>query len=190
MEDRGFTSSLRQLSLILATLGLVMGATAGALRGLDALAGYLQGEPRGVKRYRSIEEVEKKVGARVLLPAYFPDTLAWPPAAVRLARRPWPTVALSFAGREGNGHRLFIYQTFGEAGSLSPELLPPPGQLLNTTTVLLDGSEGRLSRIVGENGEIWHVLTWEKDGRQLALRFRGPVEELLRMARSLGRGRP
>lgn len=186
MEDRaGWGSGLRQLTLVLAVLGLVLGAMAGLLRGLDALAGYLGGEPRGVKRYRSIEEVEKKLGARVFLPAYFPDTLERPPAGIRLVSGSPPSLAVSFLGREGKTERLFVYQTVGGADAI-PSAVLPSGQLLHTTVISLDASEGTLSRVLGEDGEIWHVLTWQRRGRQLALRFKGSVEELLRMARSLG----
>lgn len=190
MEHQGdWQSGFREVTRILAMLGLVMGATAGILRGLDAFGGYLQGERRGVKEYRSIESVERKVGARVLLPAYFPDTLEWPPATVRLSGEPSPAVALSFVGRQGKGHQLFIAQTLGGPSSIPPELLPP-GQRLHATVIAVNGSEARLSRVVGEDGEIWHELSWRTEGRQLALRFKGPVDELLRIARSMGRGRP
>ena len=179
-----------QLGFILATLGLVMGTTAGLLRGLDALGRYLQGEPRGGTRYGSVEEVERRLGARLLLPAYFPETLEWPPATIRLLAGPPPSVVLSFAGRKGSGQRLVIYyQISGGAGPILPEPLPP-GQVLHTTTVSLQGSEGELSRIASEDGEIWHALSWEKEGRRIALRFKGPLGELLKMARSMGRQGP
>ncbi len=189
MGTRRSNSGLRELTLLLATLGLVMGATAGVLRGMDSLAGYLLGEPKGVKRYRSVEEVERKIGATLVLPAYFPDTLEWPPAAVTLLRGASPVVALSFTGRAGDGPRLFIYQTFQQATAMPTELLQS-GQLLHSTAVSLDGTEGELRRILGEDGEIWHALRWKKDGRQFALRFKGPVEEILGIARSMGRSRP
>lgn len=184
----GWRSDLRQLTLVVATLGVVMGMTAGVLRGLDLLARSLQGEPAGVKRYRSIEEAEKKLAARLLLPAYFPETLQWPTFAIRFSGRPSPAVALSFRGSEGSSQRLFVFQTLKDAGSF-PQALLPPGPLLHSTAVPLDATEGRLSRIMGEDGEIWHEVAWEREGRRMALRFKGPVEELLRMARSMRRGR-
>lgn len=189
VEARRSDSGIRQLTFLLVTLGLVMGAAAGTLRGLDSLAGYLLGEPKGVKRYRSVEEVERKIGARLWLPAYFPDTLEWSPAAVTLSRGASAVVALSFTGRAGDGPRLFIYQTFRQAAAIPIELLQS-GQLLHSTAVSLDGAEGDLRRILGEDGEVWHALLWKKDGRQLALRFKGPVEELLWIARSMGGSRP
>lgn len=180
----GWRTVGRELTRILTTLGLVMGATAGILRGLDSLPGYLLGEPRGVKRYRTLEEVERKLGERLLLPSYFPDTLRWPPAAIRLVSGPPPSVTLAFVGREGDEERLILSQAFGRAGPLSPQLLPP-GLVLQTTTVSVGGTEGELTRIRGEDGVIWHEVGWQREGRQVALRFRGPVEELLKMARSM-----
>lgn len=188
-ETGRWRTGLGELSHILVTLGLVMVATAGLLRGLDLLPGYLQGEPRGVKRYRAIEEVERKLGERLFLPVYFPDTLQWPPSAVRLSSRLPVSVALTFMGREGSEERLFVYQTIGGEGSISPHLMSP-GLVLQTTTVTLEQTEGNLSRIKREDGEIWHDLTWGREGRQMALRFKGSVEELLKMARSMGRSGP
>jgi hypothetical protein len=175
------------MAFVLATLGLVVGATAGLLRGLDALPGYLLGEPREVKRYRTLEEVERKLGERVLLPAYFPDTLRWPPAAIRLASGPLPSLTLTFTGRDGGEERLILSQAVGGGGAASPRLLPP-GLVLYATAVPVGGTEGELSRIKGEDGAIWHDLPWRREGRQVALRFRGPVEELLKMARSMRPG--
>ena len=190
MDERsGWQRGLRELTAIVLTLGLVIGGAAAALRALDAVADSLRGEPRGVKRYRSVEEVEKKVRAQLWLPGYFPDSLQWPPAAITLSGGSSPTVALSFVGRKGDGPRLVISQTIG-GGRPVPPGHPPPGQVLHTAVVRLNGSEGRLSRIVGEDEEIWHEVAWEQDGRLLVVRFRGPVEDLLWMARSMRRARP
>lgn len=184
----GGQRGLRQITGIVVTLGLVAGATAGILRGLDAVATYLQGDQRGVKRYRSVEDVERKVGMRLLLPAYFPDSLQWPPAAVRLSSAPPQAVALSFTGREAGAERLVIVQTLGPPASLPPELVPA-ARTLHATPIRLDDVEATLSRITGAGGEIWHEIVFERAGRQVVLRFAGPVEELLAMARSMrGRG--
>lgn len=185
----GWRAVLRELALVLTTVGLVMAAAAGLLRGLDALAGYLVGEPRGVKAYRSIEAVERRLGERLLLPRYFPGTLRWPPHAIRFASGPPSSVTLTFVGTDAEEERLVVYQALAGAGSISPQLLPP-ALVLHTTAVSVGGTEGKLSRIRREDGELWQDLTWQEEGRQLALRFKGPVEELLKMARSMGRGGP
>ncbi len=182
----GWRAFVRELALVVMTLGVVIGATVALLRGLDSFPGSLLGESRGVKRYGSIEEVERKLKQRVLLPAYFPDTLQWPPSSVRLASRPPVSVLLAFTGREGGKEQLFLAQVVGEAGSIAPQLLPP-GLVLHTAAVSLGGIPGALSRIKGEDGAIWHEIIWFRDGRQVSLRFDGPVEELLRIARSVRR---
>lgn len=180
----GWRAVVRELTLVLTTLGLVLGAMVGLLRGLDSLPGYLLGEPRGGKTYRNVEEVERKLGERLLLPSYFPDTLRWPPAAIRLVSGPPLSVTLTFMGREGDEERFIVYQAFGGAGPVPPQLLPP-GLVLHTTTVSVGGTAGELSRIRAEDGAIWHEIGWWREGRRMTLRFRGPVEELLKMARSM-----
>lgn len=178
-------SALVELGRIVVTLALVVGATAGLLRALDTLPGYLQGEPRGVRSFGSIEEIERRLRERVRLPAYFPDTLRWPPAAIRLDSGPPPAVALTFVGREDGEERLVIVQSFGPTALASPRLLAP-GRPLQTTSVPVGEAEARVVRILGPDGLVWHDVSWRARDRQLTLRSRGSLEELLRMARSTG----
>lgn len=186
MATRRRGSAFGELVRILATLALVVGAAAGLLRALDALPAYLQGTPRGVRSFGSVEEIERRLRERLLLPAYFPDTLRWPPAAIRLESGPPPAVALTFVGREDGEERLVILQSFGPSAVASPRLLAP-GLALQTTSVPVLGAEGRVVRILGRDGRIWHDVTWHAGDRQLTLRSRGSLEELLMMARSTGR---
>jgi len=165
------------------TLSLVLGATAAALRALDALPAYLGGAARGVERFHSVEEVERRLRERLLLPSYFPDTLRWPPAEIRVHAGPLPSVALTFAGSERDA-RLVVFQSFGALGIPPPQLLPA-GRVLQTVTVPLHGTQAALSRVLDGDGRLWHELGWSTGERRIVLRSRGPVDELLRMAESV-----
>ncbi len=167
------------------TLLLVLGGTAGLLAALDSVPGCIQGVPRGVRRLRTIEEAERRLRGRVALPAYFPDTLRWPPSAIRVVQGASPAVALSFEGRSG-GVEVWLAQTMGGDGPISPSLLPE-STVLGKGTVAVAGEEATLARIVGEDGTIWHEIAWRQFGRRLVLRGKASVDVLVRMARSAHR---
>lgn len=177
-----------ELLRALATLVLVMGGAAVALAGLDAAPGWLQGEPRGVRRLPGVEEAERRLKARLYLPAYFPDRYRWPPSSVRLLPGEPASVALAFEATEG-GVALQLGQTVGGEGPISPLVLAP-AEALQRSPVRIGDGEGTLARVVGEDGAVWHEVAWTQGGRSLVLRGKAGVEELLRMARSAHREGP
>jgi hypothetical protein len=159
----------------------VLAATVAALLFADAIPAWLAGEARGVRRARTVDEAERRLRVRLVLPSYFPDTLAWPPRQVRFTLAPPGAAALHVDGRDGRP-RAFLAETVAP-GAL-PERLVPPAAPLSEARVALGAREATLARVVGEDGEVWNELAWEQGGRSLLLRSRGPIEELLRMARS------
>ncbi|MBI4011441.1 MAG: hypothetical protein HY359_03960 [Candidatus Rokubacteria bacterium] len=165
------------------TLALVMGATAAVLRAVDTLPAYLGGAGRGVERFDSVEAVERRLRERLWLPSYFPDTLRWPPAGIRLHTGPPPSVVLTFGDRGGEP-RLVVFQSLGGLGAPPPEPLPG-GRVLQTVTVPLHDAPAALSRVLDRDGRVWHELGWSTGDRRVVLRSRGPVAELLRMGESV-----
>lgn len=163
------------LFLVLATATLM-------LAGLDAVPTWLHGEPRGVRRVASIEEVERRLNARVLLPAYFPDAFRWPPATVRMTSEDGGAVSLAFLSREGVP-ALILAQGLGGTGPLPASILAEGAVLARQRTGLGEGAT--LSRVVGEDGTMWNELEWTAGGRRHVLRGKGSLEEMLRMARSV-----
>jgi hypothetical protein len=152
---------------------------------LDAVPAWINGESRDVRPVRSLEEAEQRVRARLILPAYFPDSLSWPPERIRVLPGKPPAVALTLSGRDGGSPQLVLAQTVGR-GEVSDRLLPVAGALDDSRVALAraEGAQGRLRRVVGPDGEIWRELAWIQDGRSLVVRSKGSLEELLRMARS------
>jgi hypothetical protein len=145
----------------------------------------VNGESRDVRLVGDLQEAERRVRARLVLPGYFPDTLAWPPVSIRvLAGRP-AAVALTFTDRGEHEARVVLAQTIGP-GPIPERLLAPAGALDEAPVAIAraDGERGALRRIVGPGGETWRELTWTQEGRTVILRSKGGLEELLRMARS------
>ena len=167
------------------TLTLVLGGAALALATLDSVPTWLHGEPRGVRRASSVEETERRLQAKVLLPAYFPDTFRWPPSTVRFSRDEGGSVALSFLGTDG-APALFLAQTAGREGALPVALLGRLAVIQQQSAPLGEGAV--LARVVAEDGTLWNQLEWSAAGRRFLLRGRGSLEELIRMARSIHGG--
>jgi hypothetical protein len=170
------------LALVLLSLGV-------ALRALDALPVLISGERPGMARFQSVEAAERALGERVYLPAFFPDTLSWPPATIRVYAGPPKAAAIAFSARDGRSIRLILYQVPG-AGESIPMALMPAGRVLHKTEVTMPDGSAILFRLELPGGVIGNDLVWYRAGETLALRYEGPAEELLLIARSLHRRRP
>jgi hypothetical protein len=172
---------------IVMTVSLVVGATAAALRLVDTVPAFLGGAARGRQPFASVEEVERRLQGRLLMPSYFPDRLQWPPATVALhgGRPAW--VALAFTDRDG-ALALVLLQSVGAPDAEPPAVLTG-GRRLHSTTVALHGSPAALTRLVDGEGVVWHEVSWPAGDRRVVLRSRGALDELLRMAGSV-RARP
>jgi hypothetical protein len=172
-----------------AGLAAVLAGAALALALLDAVPAWLAGEARDVRRARSVDEAERRLRARLVVPSYFPETFAWPPRQVRFTLAPPGAAALHIDGRDGRP-RALLAETIAP-GEL-PERLVRPAAPLERSPVALDAAghgaapprAATLARVVGDDGEVWNELAWRQQGRTLLLRSRGSIDELLRMARS------
>jgi hypothetical protein len=172
----------REVLRAAAWLALVLAVTASILAALDAVPAWINGESRDVRLAQNLEDAERRVRARLVLPAYFPDTLAWPPRRIRVLAGQPPAVALELTGRGGGETRLVLAQTVG-AGEIPERLLRPAGAL-DEAPVNVAGAQGRLRRIVGADGQIWREVAWTQGERSVVVRSKGSLEELLRMVRS------
>jgi hypothetical protein len=181
--ERGVTgSTVSEGARALWTLTLVLGGTTMALVALDAMPTWLHGQPRGVRRAATVEDAERRVQSRILLPSYFPDTLRWPPSEVRFMRDGGGSVALTFQATDG-APALVLAQTVAGTGPI-PDGLHGRLAVIQQQSAPL-GDDAVLSRVVAEDGTLWSQLEWTRGGRCFLLRGRGSLESLIRMARSI-----
>jgi hypothetical protein len=165
---------------------LVVAAFAFGLKAVDRLPTLLSGMPYGVRVYATVEDAERAVGARLWLPAYYPDTLAWPPGRVDAWPGPPTMVALHVNDRADGRERLVLVQSFTAPADPPPVLLEP-AQVLTVTDVPVGNRTAVLARVVAPGGEVMHDVWWDHGKRRITVRYRGPVEELLLIAASLER---
>jgi len=173
---------------IVLTLGLVTATSASLLRIADAFPSWLRGEPARVQAFHDLAETERELGAPLLLPTYFPDTLGCPPDSIRVRGRRPATVALVFLRKDGGRPVLFV-QTVGGDHPIAPVLLPA-GIAIHAVSLTVGSAPARLLRVVVRGGEAWSDLVLARERRQIVFRFDGRTEEVIRMAESLRRRRP
>ena len=179
----------RETARVIVVLAAVMGAAALALRALDAAPRLVTGERRGVARFLSIDGAEHALGVRLFVPAFFPDTLRWPPSSIRVFAGPPACASLAFDGRDGEPERLVIYQAPGPRASIAMALMPS-ARALHRAEVDLSAGSATLVRVELADGRIGNDLIWYRPDETLALRYDGPADELVRIAHSLRRRRP
>lgn len=167
---------------------VVVAVCALAVKALDHVPGWLSGTPHGVRMYSSVSDAEAAIGARLWLPSFYPDSLAWPPARVAAWPGPPTTVALQVNGRTSDRERLLIVQSVGGAVDPPAQLLPP-AELLNRSEMAVGGRPAVVTRVMAPGGEVVHDVRWDHGDRRIVLRYHGPVEELLLIAESLEHNR-
>jgi hypothetical protein len=178
--------AVRELARSVGWLALVLASAWGAMGALDGVPAWVNGESRDVRVVADLQEAERRVRARLVLPGYFPDTIAWPPERIRVLPGSPPAVALTLADRASGAPHLVLAQTIGP-GPIPERLLPAAAALDESPASIARadaGGRGALRRIVGPDGAIWRELSWVQGGRTVVLRSSGSLEELLRMARS------
>jgi len=172
-----------QLAKAVAGLLAVLAGAVAILWAVDEAALYAAGPSE--RTFATVAELERAARARLALPTYFPATLRWPPSLIRLAGHRPAVAVLGFSPREGGPERLFVSQAVSGDGPLPPE--PGAGVVLESRELSVAGAPALLERLKGEDGALWHRLSWSWNGRAYAMRSRGSLEELLRMAETVRR---
>lgn len=168
---------------------VVLLCTAAVLRLLDAVPPWLRGEPRQIRRYATLEALERETRTQLLLPFYFPDVLAWPPEGIYRAPGNGVPTLISVADRANGQTRLLIAQCL-EGECEFPARLLPPGDVRAREVISMAEGDGERTEQAGPGGSTWTDIEWRQAGRRIVGRMYGDARELPRIARSLRRGHP
>ena len=169
---------------MLASLVWVVGATAATIAALGAAPRWISGESRAVRGAATIQEAERRLGARVLVPGYFPDRLAWPPAEIHVAGGRRGSVRLAFAARDG-GAGVEMLEATRDDEPIAPDLLRDR-TVLRTARTSVGSVPATISDVL-VGGQPAREIAWTLHGRAMILRSAGDLDELFRMARSAHR---
>ena len=161
---------------------LVVAASVLALRAADALPRAALDIPRGVRRAADVEGLERASGRRMPVPAYFPDTLAWPPADARLHSS--GSAAIWCRRRDGSGTALIVATAPRGAQGVADAVLPPTVELQREPAVI-DERALVVSRVRDADGAVWQQVQWQAPAQRVLVRYRGTLDELLKIAGSV-----
>jgi hypothetical protein len=169
--------ALHALSFLV-TLAVVVGV----LKFMNWAPGAL--EPGLMSRYQSIDDVQTALGIRkIYVPAYFPETLGWPPAAILAQSKPYPAVVMEFARASDGETMLVIAQAASR--SFDPEAAIRFSTVSETVALDLRGRRAQLEAGLCEDRTACSRLEWEEGDLHLTLTMKAPSVELIRIAESM-----
>ena len=169
--------ALHVLSFVI-TLAVVVGV----LKFLNWAPGAL--EPGLMNRYQSINDVEATLGIKkIYVPAYFPETIGWPPAAILAQGSPYPAVVMEFSGGSDGETMLVIVQAASR--DFDPEVAIGFHSASETVALDLRGRSARLEAGLCEDRTACSRLQWDEGELHLMLTMKAPSVELIRIAESM-----
>lgn len=174
---------MKELSKIFISLMLIMGLVTGTLVILNAVPPLIH-KDQAIQTFDTIEEAEYKLGVRLLLPAYFPDYISWPPTKTQVQQRPYRMVSLSFQGRRNQDLMMTIHQVFSEQTLTLPELFPVTS-FGRGIPIKLNTQKATFATFVKGDGQRWNCVWWRGSDRQVIITARFPEIELLKIAKSM-----
>ena len=141
-----------------------------------------------MQTFNAVEEAEYKLRIKLLLPAYFPDYISWPPAETQAQQRPYRMVSLSFRDRRNQDLMMTIHQVFSEQTPSLPELFPlnSYGQEI---PIKLNRQAATFASFIKDDGQRWNCVWWRGSDRQVIITARFSETELLKIAKSMVRER-
>jgi hypothetical protein len=188
MSEMPVASEAGRVARSLALIPLTLGAAALGLATLDRVPGILLDLPPRTTRFESVDEARRLLPAGLLLPAYFPEALVWPPARV-LGRTRWPeALLLAFDSRNTGEAAFLLCQSW--SSRRCPASLLTPLDVFHEVETRVGARPARVAAGRAASGEVWEQVELDWDGRQVTLRLRGRTLDLLRVAESLREGRP
>ncbi|MGE5174349.1 MAG: hypothetical protein ACM3MD_11045 [Betaproteobacteria bacterium] len=161
---------------------LTVAAVLVVLRTLNWLPTMLQKDMMG--RYGSVEEVRSKLNIRdLLVPSYFPQSIAWPPSEILAQAKPYPAVLMIFKAAKEQDVVLVISQAASD--TFSAKALIPFVQITRTVPYDLKGRKALLEVGTGKNEEPCSRLSWAENNYKIILTMKSPPFELIRIAESM-----
>jgi hypothetical protein len=161
---------------------LVVAAAAFGLRVADAVPRVALGVPRGVVTAADVAQLDRASGRRMPVPAYYPDTIEWPPSEARLHTS--GSAAIWCRQRAGGGIALIVATAPGGARDIAGAVLPPSVEL-QRESALLGVRPAVVSRVRDTEGSVWQQVQWQAEDQIILVRYRGTLDELLKIAGSV-----
>jgi hypothetical protein len=169
-------------ALHILSFAVTMAVVVGLLKVLNWAPGTL--EPGLMATYPNIEAAVSTLGIRkVYVPAYFPETLSWPPAVVLAQSKPYQAVVMEFS-RARDGQTVLV---ISQAAStlFEPDVAIPFRTVSETVPLDLRGRKARLEAGVCDDRTACSRIQWDEGTVHIVLTMRAPAVELIRIAESM-----
>ena len=178
MEKRILKLLRGLLLLLLAAVGAV--ALLAALNWLPSLT-----QKDFAVRYNSIDEAKRSAGiATVLIPAYFPEGISWPPSFIVAQRRPYQALAMEFRETVSGKTSLTIIQSSSQDAEKQFQRIRI-SEIKEETEYRLKGRPAVLRIGTCDNGLACGRLTWQEGGIHYSVLFVSSPFELIKVAESM-----
>ena len=162
-------------------LFVVASATFG-LRVVDAVPRLALGVPRGVVRAADLAQLDRESGRRMPVPAYFPDSIEWPPAEARM--HSGGSAAIWCRQRPAGGMALIVATAPPGMREIAAAVLPASVDL-QREGASLGARPAVISRVRDADGAVWQQVQWQTPAQIILVRYRGTLDELLKIAGSV-----
>ena len=178
MTVRHVTRQVLHVLSFAVTLAVVVGL----LKVLNWAPGAL--EPGLLARYPSIDVAVSRLGIRqVYVPAYFPESLSWPPAEILAQSKPYQAVVMEFV-RAGDGQTALVISQAANR-LFQPDVAIPFRTVSETVPLDLKGRKARLEASVCSDRSACSRIQWDEGEIHIVLTMKAPAVELIRIAESM-----
>lgn len=141
-------------------------------------------DQRGMRRYSSLEDVERVLQVRqIILPSYFPDDIAWPPREIIAGRVPDAIIILHFEHQRTGDLIMALAQIQGEQPL--PPLRLAPVVSLGSQPIVHDEWKGVLELGLCEDRKPCNTLDLRQGTHRIRITARLAQGALSKMAKSL-----
>jgi hypothetical protein len=136
-----------------------------------------------LREYRSVEEVKAGLHIDIYVPAYFPQTISWPPSHLFAQSKPFPGILMTFNRMNSTQNELIITQAASESFS---SLIPGAIDRINEKVEYeFRGRKAFLEVGRCENSEPCSRLAWREGDYYVTVFMRAAPFELIKIADSM-----
>jgi hypothetical protein len=137
------------------------------------------------RQYTSIEEANQALNLdAVVVPAYFPEGITWPPSFILAQKKPYQAVVMEFKGTQKRETSLIIIQSSSRGSDVQLQRIRM-SEVKEETPYKLKGRSVLLQVGSCDNGTSCSKMTWQDKGISHTLIFMSSPFELIRIAESM-----
>lgn len=139
------------------------------------------------KSYDSIEEAGRFLGLdSILVPAYFPEGITWPPSLILAQKKPFKAMVMEFKKAQSMETVLVVIQSSSPLGYRQLQRITL-SEIREETEYGLKGRIALLQTGDCDNGRPCSAMTWQDHDMYCTVLLMSPPFELIRIADSMVR---